>query len=174
MHKNEGYLGNINVKRAGVQSEWTEEQILEYQKCMGNPIYFIETYIKIISLDEGLVPFKLYEYQQELIDQAKTSMQRMRQAGQMKTVTETPSQRTERKDRERQERAAQREKDRAARAKEREEMRRGIMKASGGLVGGQNKLDKNKDGNISGADFAMMRKNYAYGGRVAKMSAEKS
>tara|TARA_R100001224_G_C3990261_1_gene139006 strand:+ start:309 stop:671 length:363 start_codon:yes stop_codon:yes gene_type:complete len=45
---------------------------------------------------------------------------------------------------------------------------------SGGLVGGQKKLDKNKDGNISDADFAMMRKNYAYGGRVAKMSAEKS
>ena len=43
-------------------------------------------------------------------------------------------------------------------------------KASGGLVGGQKKLDKNKDGKISGADFAMMRK----GGRAAKMSAEKS
>ncbi len=103
------------------------------------------------------------ERQQELIDQAKASMQRQKQSGQMKTVTETRSQRTERKARER-----------AARAKEREEMRRGIMKASGGLVGGQNKLDKNKDGNISGADFAMMRKNYAYGGRVAKMSVEKS
>ena len=124
--------------------------------------------------DKQTWPSLSEERQQELIDQAKTSMQRMRQSGQMKTVTETPSQRTERKDSERQERAAQREKDRAARAKEREEMRRGIMKASGGLVGGQNKLDKNKDGNISGADFAMMRKNYAYGGRVAKMSAEKS
>ena len=49
-----------------------------------------------------------------------------------------------------------------------------LGKASGGLVGGQKKLDKNKDGKISGADFKMMRKNYAYGGRVAKMSAEKS
>ena len=102
--------------------------------------------------DEQTWPSLSEERQQELIDQAKTSMQRMRQSGQMKTVTETPSQRTERKDRERQERAAQREKDRAARAKEREEMRRGIIKASGGSV----------------------KKNYAYGGRVAKMSAEKS
>ena len=67
MHKNEGYLGNINVKRAGVESEWTEEQILEYQKCMENPIHFIENYIKIISLDEGLVSFNLYDYQEELI-----------------------------------------------------------------------------------------------------------
>ena len=48
-------------------------------------------------------------------------------------------------------------------------------KASGGLVGGQTKLDKNKDGKISGADFKILRsKNYAYGGRVAKSSAEKS
>jgi|TARA_B110001454_G_scaffold94030_1_gene89500 hypothetical protein len=68
MHKNEGYLGNINVKRAGVEAEWTEEQILEYKKCMENPIYFIENYVKIISLDEGLVPFKLYGYQEELIE----------------------------------------------------------------------------------------------------------
>ena len=54
--------------------------------------------------------------------------------------------------------------------------RRRVMQAvkSGGLVGGQKKLDKNKDGKISGDDFKMMRKNYAYGGRVAKMSAEKS
>jgi len=42
--------------------------------------------------------------------------------------------------------------------------------ASGGLVGGQKKLDKNKDGKISSVDLAMMRK----GGRAAKMSAEKS
>jgi len=67
MHKNEGYLGNINIKRVGVESEWSEEQILEYQKCMENPIHFIQNYIKIISLDEGLVPFKLYNYQDKLI-----------------------------------------------------------------------------------------------------------
>ena len=67
MHKNEGYLGNINVKRAGVETEWTEEQILEYKKCMENPVYFIQSHIKIISLDEGLVPFNLYNYQEDLI-----------------------------------------------------------------------------------------------------------
>ena len=68
MHKNEGYLGNINVKRTGVQAEWTEEQILEYKKCMESPIHFIENYVKIISLDEGLIHFKLYDYQKELIE----------------------------------------------------------------------------------------------------------
>ena len=68
INKNEGYLGNINVKRAGVQSEWDEETILEYKKCMTDPKYFITKYIKIISLDEGLINFELYDYQRELID----------------------------------------------------------------------------------------------------------
>ena len=67
MHKNEGYLGNINVKRVGVQAEWTEKEVLEYKKCMENPIHFIENYVKIISLDEGLINFKLYDYQEEMI-----------------------------------------------------------------------------------------------------------
>lgn len=39
-------------------------------------------------------------------------------------------------------------------------------KKAGGLVGNQYKLDKNKDGKISGEDFRMM----AYGGPVKKMS----
>ena len=51
------YLGNPNLKRANVPVEWTEKQVTEYTKCMDNPLYFIESYIKIVSLDEGLVPF---------------------------------------------------------------------------------------------------------------------
>ena len=66
--KNEGYLGNINVKRAGVEQGWTQDQVDEYIKCSENPNHFIENYVKIISLDEGLVNFRLYDYQERLID----------------------------------------------------------------------------------------------------------
>ena len=65
---NETYLGNVNVKKDGVQQSWTKEQILEYKKCVDSPIYFAETYVKIISLDSGLVPFNLYEYQEKMFD----------------------------------------------------------------------------------------------------------
>jgi len=65
-HQNESYLGNINVKRDGVQQEWTPDLITEYKKCMLDPVYFSENYIKVISLDKGLVPFKLYPYQKEM------------------------------------------------------------------------------------------------------------
>ena len=65
---NEGYLGNPNVKRAGIVQGWDQETILEYQKCMNDPAYFAITYCKVISLDRGLVPFKLYPYQEEMFN----------------------------------------------------------------------------------------------------------
>ena len=61
------YLGNPNLKKANVPQEWTKEEILEYSRCMKDPIYFIKSYIKIVSLDEGLVPFELYDFQKEMI-----------------------------------------------------------------------------------------------------------
>lgn len=62
----ESYLGNPNVKRDGVLQEWTQDTVLEYAKCMKDPIYFTEKYCKVISLDQGLVPFNLYPYQKQM------------------------------------------------------------------------------------------------------------
>ena len=61
------YLGNPNLKKSNVKVEFTKEQIQEYQKCMGDPVYFIQTHMKIVSLDEGLVPFKMYDFQQDMV-----------------------------------------------------------------------------------------------------------
>ena len=44
------YLGNPNLKRANVSQEWTEKQLLEYKRCMDDPQYFIENYVRIVSL----------------------------------------------------------------------------------------------------------------------------
>lgn len=63
------YLGNPNLKRDGVQEQWTPEKLKEYKKCMDDPIYFAETYVKVISLDKGLVSFHLYPYQKEMFGQ---------------------------------------------------------------------------------------------------------
>ena len=60
------YRDNPNLKRANVQIQYTKEQVQEYQKCMEDPVYFTETYVKIISLDEGLIPFKLYNFQRQM------------------------------------------------------------------------------------------------------------
>ena len=66
---NETYLGNSNVKRDGIQQEWTKEQLLEYKRCMQDPVYFAQTYVKVIQLDRGLVPFHLYPYQKQMFQQ---------------------------------------------------------------------------------------------------------
>ena len=61
------YLGNPNLKKANTQIEWTEDKIVEFLKCKGDPVYFARNYIKIVSLDHGLVPFDMYPFQEKLI-----------------------------------------------------------------------------------------------------------
>ena len=69
LHQNESYLGNPNVKRDGVVQEWNQDLVLEYSKCMKDPVHFAEKYCKVISLDQGLVPFVLYPYQKKMFEQ---------------------------------------------------------------------------------------------------------
>jgi hypothetical protein len=68
-----GYLGNPSVKRDGVVSDFNADEVIEYQKCMQDPAYFAKTYVKIISLDEGLVPFDLYPYQEKMFKSFNTN-----------------------------------------------------------------------------------------------------
>jgi hypothetical protein len=62
-----GYNGNALLKRTNQSIDWTPELVAEYVKCSQDPIYFTETYMKIINIDKGLVSFKLYDYQKEMI-----------------------------------------------------------------------------------------------------------
>ena len=63
----DAYLGNPNLKKINTPVEFTQEQIVEYQKCAEDPLYFMEKYVKIVSLDEGLVPFKMYDFQKKIV-----------------------------------------------------------------------------------------------------------
>ena len=63
----EAYLGNPNLKKVNTPVEYSQDQIVEYQKCAEDPIYFMEKYIRIVSLDEGLVPFKMYGFQKDIV-----------------------------------------------------------------------------------------------------------
>ena len=63
----EVYLGNPNLKKANTPIEFKEEEVIEFLKCKEDPVYFARNYIKIVSLDEGLVPFNMYDFQEKLI-----------------------------------------------------------------------------------------------------------
>ena len=64
---NDAYLGNPNLKKVNTPVEFTKENIIEFKKCEEDPIYFMENYMKIVSLDEGLVPFKMYDFQKHIV-----------------------------------------------------------------------------------------------------------
>ena len=61
------YLGNPLLKKANVKQEFTKEQVHEFMACKADPVYFAKQHVKIVSLDEGLVPFKPYDFQEQLI-----------------------------------------------------------------------------------------------------------
>jgi len=62
------YLGNPNLKKANTPIEFTEDQIREFLRCKEDPVYFAKNYVKIVSLDEGLITFKPYDFQEKLIN----------------------------------------------------------------------------------------------------------
>ena len=88
-NKNNSYNGNSNLKQIGFDMQFTSEQVKEILKCREDPIYFIEAYCYIVSLDRGLVPFKLYDCQKEkvetILNNRKVILMEGRQQG--KTIT---------------------------------------------------------------------------------------
>lgn len=63
------YLGNPKLKTAGVEIDFTPENVEEIIKCKDDPVYFAEKYVKIVTLDKGLVLIKLHPFQKEIIEQ---------------------------------------------------------------------------------------------------------
>ena len=61
------YLGNPNLKKANTPIQFSQENILEFVKCKEDPVYFARKYIQIVSLDKGLVPFRMYDFQEKLV-----------------------------------------------------------------------------------------------------------
>ena len=65
---NDAYLGNPNLKKVNTPQEFTAEEISEFKKCEKDPIYFMKKYVQIVSLDEGLVPFNMYPFQEKIVE----------------------------------------------------------------------------------------------------------
>jgi hypothetical protein len=67
LHSGDAYRDNPLLKKAGVKVEYTKEQIDEYVKCASDPVYFAKNYIKIVNVDEGLINFAMWGFQEEMI-----------------------------------------------------------------------------------------------------------
>lgn len=58
---------NPLLPRPGIKYEYSLEELQEYAKCATDPVYFIKKYMKIIQVDKGLVPFDMYDFQEEMV-----------------------------------------------------------------------------------------------------------
>ena len=91
MAENTAYKMNPLLKQRGVQIDFTKEQVAEIIKCQSDPEYFLTNYIKVISLDDGIVPFHPYGFQQKLVhsfhNRRFTICKLPRQSGKSVTVT---------------------------------------------------------------------------------------
>jgi hypothetical protein len=68
-NSNQGYRNNPKLKPPGIDIQYTKEQLEEYVKCANDPVYFCSKYVKVKTLDKGIMPFKLYDYQEEFVKQ---------------------------------------------------------------------------------------------------------
>lgn len=84
-----GYNGNPLLKKTRKKIAWTQEQVQEWLKCAADPIYFAEQYIKVVHVDHGFIPIRMYDYQKEIVTKVTNSRRvavvTSRQAG--KTTT---------------------------------------------------------------------------------------
>jgi len=75
------YLGNPKLKRVGIIQQMTEHEVTEYIKCSESPVYFIENYVKIVTLDKGFVSVSLYPFQKEAVDKINNNRMVIVKAG---------------------------------------------------------------------------------------------
>ncbi len=68
MKNDNNYLNYTNLRKSGVKLDYTKEQVIEIAKCIKDPIYFIKKYIKIVSVDRGVIPFEMWPFQERMIE----------------------------------------------------------------------------------------------------------
>lgn len=68
LDKKDSYRDSPLLKRAGVELNYTQAQVEEYMKCAKDPVYFAINYMQIVNVDEGLMPFKMWDFQKEMLN----------------------------------------------------------------------------------------------------------
>ena len=63
----DSYRDNNLLKKVGVEHKFSKLEVEEYIKCAEDPIYFCMNYIKIVNVDEGLINFKMWDFQKDML-----------------------------------------------------------------------------------------------------------
>jgi len=62
------YSGNPNLPNEQYRHAFTQRELEEYQKCVDDPVYFAKKYIRIINVDKGLIPFDMWDFQEDMVN----------------------------------------------------------------------------------------------------------
>ena len=62
-----GYNNNPNLPRDDYIHSFTKAELSEFEKCADDPVYFATTYMRIINVDKGLMPFEMWDFQKEML-----------------------------------------------------------------------------------------------------------
>lgn len=62
-----GYNNNPNLPKEDYRHAFTQQEIDEFVKCANDPVYFATTYMRIINVDHGLMPFRMWDFQQDML-----------------------------------------------------------------------------------------------------------
>lgn len=62
------YRANPLLKREGIKIQFTQDQVEEYIKCAQDPVYFIQNYVKVVHVDHGVIPFRMWDFQKNMIE----------------------------------------------------------------------------------------------------------
>ena len=71
--REEIYLGNPRLKKANVKLDYTKDQVEELAKCARDVLYFCNKYMKIVNVDEGLMNFETYDFQDNIIKSVQSN-----------------------------------------------------------------------------------------------------
>lgn len=68
-----GYNGNPNLPLPTEDYTLAESELEEYVKCLNDPLYFIANFVKITQVDEGIITFKPWKFQETVIHALETN-----------------------------------------------------------------------------------------------------
>lgn len=85
LDKKQCYKGNQNLRGPKVEIPLSLYKQRERLRAKKDIIYFAEKFVKIVSVDDGTVPFKMYDYQKKMVqhiaDNRYTVIKCCRQSG---------------------------------------------------------------------------------------------
>jgi hypothetical protein len=64
----QGYNGNPNLPKDDYRHAFSQKELEEFVKCADDPVYFAITYMRIINVDRGLMPFEMWDFQQDMLN----------------------------------------------------------------------------------------------------------